>query len=243
MGSYPDDFFHPGDIPNAFVMRDPTRLTGDKVTQLLAHLRNLQSQETVIPFSFRQVLLEDKFVKTSYPSEANLIEQVFLNKNDLTDEEDTEANEEELTEDSPTIGLRAPAAPVASVLPTTSRTIELDRLPVSTQDGNANIVHSPTGSPISHHSSLPQALYLPSGEQQNSQWDLHSHSHRFLEGTNHRVAEERSQLMGSLASRPSPPHLTYPGFGYQLEPVEVSSIDTYYNQVGDGTSKYCVMLY
>ncbi|KAH9474716.1 hypothetical protein JR316_0013181 [Psilocybe cubensis] len=114
MGKNPEKFFWPEDIPESFVFRDPTRMSGKEVQSLLAYLRNRQENETVTSFSFRQVLQDGKdgrFIKAKYPLEAALLRTTVAPPSlSHSGESESDMDEaEELSPSNPTLTLQQDA--------------------------------------------------------------------------------------------------------------------------------------
>ena len=71
MGNQPERFFDLAYMPEGFVLQDPCQMKRP-VTDLLDHLRQRQSDNTVVTFAFKNVLSNGKFVPASYSEVAVL---------------------------------------------------------------------------------------------------------------------------------------------------------------------------
>jgi len=71
MGNQPENFFDLSYIPEGFILQDPCRMKRP-VADLLDHLRQRQSDNTVVTFAFKNVLSNGKFVPASYSEVAIL---------------------------------------------------------------------------------------------------------------------------------------------------------------------------
>lgn len=82
-------------------------MKGNEVIQLLDHLRNHQDSETTPSFSFRHILIDEKFVKAKYPKEAEFTHARPSTTEEIEEDSNSETSNEELSNENPTMNLMA----------------------------------------------------------------------------------------------------------------------------------------